>query len=112
MERKIAQMNCRIVIQKNKEVVDQYGNHINGWTDFFSCFAYAGTYQYDRESEGVVTEQEQTVSFEVRWCTELKDLDSTHYRVLFQEQVYDIDSVDFMNYQHGTIRIRTRKERA
>ena len=110
MERTIARMNERITVQKNTVTVDQYGNHKNAWAEYFSCYAYASTYQYDREKDGVITEQEQTLSFEVRWCTELADMDSTHYRVLFRGTVYDIDSVDFMNYQRRVIRIRTRKE--
>ena len=105
MERKIARFNERIVIQKNEVVTDKYGNHKNTWTDFYSCFAYASTYQYDKENEAAVTTEERTINFEVRYCGELKDLDSTHFRVAFHGDNYDIQTVDFMNYQKKTIRI-------
>lgn len=105
MERKIARFNERITIQKNTVVTDRIGNHTNAWADWFSCFAYASTYQYDKEEAAATTRQEQTINFEVRYCTELKDLDSTHYRVSFHGQPYDIESVDMMNYQRKTIRI-------
>ena len=105
MERKIARFNERIAIQKNEVVTDKYGNHKNTWTDYYSCFAYASTYQYDKENEAATTTEERTINFEVRYCTELKDLDSTHYRVAFRGDSYDIQTVDFMNYQKKTIRI-------
>ena len=105
MERKIARFNERIVIQKNEVVTDKYGNHKNIWTDFYTCFTYASTYQYDKENEAATTTEERTINFEVRYCGELKDLDSTHYQVAFHGDSYDIQTVDFMNYQKKTIRI-------
>ena len=59
----------------------------------------------DKENEAAVTTEERTINFEVRSCGELKDLDSTHYRVAFHGDSYDIQTVDFMNYQKKTIRI-------
>jgi len=105
MERKIARFNERLTVQKNTVTVDKYGNHKNAWTDYYSCFTYASTYQYDKENEAATTTEEQTINFEVRWCPELSGLDSTHYRVAFKDSTYDIQSVDFMNYQKKTIRI-------
>lgn len=105
MERKIARFNERLTVQKNEVVVDKYGNHKNVWADYYSCYTYASTYQYDKENEAATTTEEQTINFEVRYCTELAGLDSTHYRVVFRESIYDIQSVDMMNYQKKTIRI-------
>ena len=51
MERKIARFNERLTVQKNEVVVDKYGNHKNTWTDYFTCYTYASTYQYDKENE-------------------------------------------------------------
>ncbi len=105
MERAIARLNERLTVQKNSVATDRYGNHTNTWADYYSCWCYAGTYQYDREREGAVTGGEQTVNFEVRYCTELQDIDSTHYRIVFHGDSYDIQSVDFMNYQKSMIKI-------
>ncbi len=105
MERAIARLNERLTVQRNTTAVDKYGNHRTIWEDYFSCYCYAGTYRYDRERESVVTSEVQTVNFEVRYCPELASLDSTHYRVLFHGDSYDIQSVDFMNYQKSMIKI-------
>ena len=58
----------------------------------------------------MITEAEQTVIFEVRYCSELKSLDSTHFRIRFRDGLYNIQSVDMMNYQRKSIRIRCQKE--
>ena len=87
MEREIARFNERLIIQKNTVTVDEYKNHLNTWTDYY------------------ITTEEQTISFEVRYCAEISNLDSTHYRVVFHGDLYDIQTVDFMNYQKKTIRI-------
>lgn len=108
MEKPIARFNERLTFQKNSVVTDKNGNHVNVWADYYSCFCYAGTYQYDRETEEAVTSREQTIRFEVRYCRELKELDSTHYRVSFHGNAYDIESVDMMNYQKRTVKIVCR----
>ena len=57
------------------------------------------------ENESATTTEEQTINFEVRYCPELANLDSTHYRVSFHGDSHDIQSVDMMNFQRKTIRI-------
>ena len=65
MERDIARFNERISIQKNTVVTDKYGNHKNVWTDYYTCFTYASTYQYDKENEAATTWRAD-INFEVR----------------------------------------------
>jgi len=109
-KKKITSFTKRITIQKNTISTDKYRNHTPVWTEYFSCWTYAVTYQFDQENAGAVTRPEQTVNFEVRYCSELKDLNSTEYRVLFENGIYNIISVDMMNYQFRTIRIRCKYE--
>lgn len=111
MEREIARFNERIMVQINFTEVDKYGNHTASWKDYYECFTYASTYQYDKERASAVTSEEQTINFEVRWCPELESLSSTKHRVVFRSNVYDIVSVDFMNYQRKNIRIVCKLEK-
>ena len=104
----IARLSERITFQKNVAVVDKYSNHTNIWTDYFTCHAYACTYQTDREDGDPVIREDQTIIFEVRYCSELKDLDSIHFRILFHGDAYNIQNVDMMNYQHKTIKVRCK----
>lgn len=105
----IEKLNEKITIQKNEVIVDKYGNHKNGWSDYFTCHAYANTYVKDEEGETVITD-ERTITFEVRYCSELRDLTSTKYRVVFHGETYNVESVDMMNWRKKQIHLKCRKE--
>ena len=94
----------------NTVQVDAYRNHTNTWTDYYSCAAYASTYTANENGE-VVTSEERSIAFEVRYCPELKNINSTNYRVVFHDEVFNILSVDMMNYQKKEIRLTCRKEK-
>lgn len=105
----IARMNEHITIEKNTTVTDKVGNHINTWEEYFSCFAYVSTYEAE-EKENEVTTEERTIAFNVRYCSELKILSSTGFRVRFHGEIYNIASVDMMNYQRKEIKLLCRRE--
>ena len=106
----IEKLNERITIEKSTVVTDKVGNHRNTWEEYFTCFAYASTYQA-QEEEGEVTAEQKSVVFTVRWCSETGNLTSTGYRIRFREQLYNIESVDPMNYQKKILKIHCRLER-
>ena len=106
----IEKLNERITIEKSTVVTDKVGNHRNTWEEYFTCFAYASTYQA-QEEEGEVTAEQKSVVFTVRWCSETRNLTSTGYRIRFREQLYNIESVDPMNYQKKILKIHCRLER-
>ena len=107
---RIARKNSRITFQKNAIIVDKYKNHINTWYDYFTCFAYANTYTA-QETGDEVTYEERSINFEARYCPELAIVTSTNYRVLFNGEVYNILSVDSVNYQNKTIKFMCHKEK-
>ena len=107
----ISRMNERITIQRSETVIDRYQNHSNTWADHYSCYAYASTYEKD-EVESKITKEERQISFEVRYCSELKDISSTGYRVLFHGEAYNIEAVDMMNYQKRRIQLKCKREKA
>ena len=106
----IEKLNERITIEKSTVVTDKVGNHRNTWEEYFTCFAYASTYQA-QEEEGEVTAEQKSVVFTVRWCSETRNLTSTGYRIRFRDQLYNIESVDPMNYQKKILKIHCRLER-
>ena len=107
---KIGRMNERITFQKNDIVADQYKNRVPVWSDYFSCYTYASTYTANEDGDVVVSEEE-SITFQVRYCSELADVTSTGYRILFHGEAYNILSVDLMNYQKQEIRFACRKEK-
>lgn len=111
MDRKISRLNQRIAFQKNVQGFDEYKNQVNSWQTVYECAAYASTYTQNESTDNAVTAKEVDVTFEVRRCSELNDLDTTGWRIWFDGHVYNIESVDPMNYTGGTIRIRCSLER-
>ena len=105
----IARLKVRITIEKLTMKVDEIGNHTNGWEDYYSCYAYANTYMVD-ENESKVDYENQTIAFSVRACEKTKALTSTNFRVRFKGKVYNIVSIDMMNYDNKEIKIRCKKE--
>lgn len=108
MDRDIARFGERITFQKNTVYVDRYGNHKNAWEDYFTCHAYVSTWQKE-ETESTTTNEERSVTFEVRYCSELADVSSDHYQIVFRGEAYNIQSVDFMNYQKKTICLKAER---
>ncbi len=107
---RIARKNVRITFQKNEVYSDKYKNRLQKWTDYYSCYAYANTYTA-QEKDGVVTTEERSITFETRWCPELAEVTSTGYRIVFDGENYDIQSVDPMNYQRRELKFACRKEK-
>ena len=105
----IEKLSEKITFQKDSVSVDQYGNHKKAWTDYFSCHAYAITYVRE-EKDGVTTTDERSIVFEVRYCSELAQVTSTGYRIIFHDEIYDIESVDMMNWNRKMIHFSCRKE--
>lgn len=98
-------MNERITFQKNSVVADAIGNHRNVWADYFSCYTYEKA-----ETAGEVTTEERGVTFCCRYCPELACVSSTGYRILFHGEIYNIQSVDRMNYQRKELKFKAVRE--
>ncbi len=107
---RIARKNVRITFQQNEVYSDRYKNRLQQWTDYFTCSAYASTYSEKEDGEAVISE-EKSITFETRYCPELASVTSTGYRIVFNNENYNIQSVDMMNYQHRSIRFVCRREK-
>lgn len=105
----IDKLNERLIIEKSKAFTDKVGNHRNTWEEHFSCFTYASTYEA-QETGNEVAEENRSVVFTVRWCRETAAVTSTGYRIRFRGDVYNILSVDLMNFQKREVKLHCRKE--
>ncbi|MCM1232251.1 MAG: phage head closure protein [Ruminococcus flavefaciens] len=106
----ISKLRSRITIQHSEVVKDAIGNHINTWTDFYSCAAYANLAsgkEYGAAGQNLGTD---TLVFEVRWCERLRDLDSTKFRILFGGAVYNITCVDDVQFRHERLKLTAQRE--
>ena len=107
----IALLNVSITFQKNAVVVDAIGNHKNEWTDFYSCYAtVSGAGGKEASAAGTVVD-DSDISFTVRYCRKVSELNNTEFRVLFDGEIYNILSVDHMNFKRKSIKIKCQKVR-
>ena len=107
----ISKLRSRITIQHSEVVKDTIGNHINTWTDFYSCSAYANLASGKEYGAAGQTLGTDTLVFEVRWCERLRDLDSIRFRILFGGSVYNITCVDDVQFRHEKLKLTAQRER-
>ena len=108
----IAALNEKITIQHCAASIDAVGNHVNTWTDYFSCYATVGgeesSVSGDAEVAGQTVEAGKT-SFTIRWCSEVEGINTTAYRILFRGDLYDITGINHQNYKKHSLKLMCRK---
>ncbi len=105
----IALLNVRITLQKNTVMTDGIGNHKNGWADYYSCHATAsGESPKEDAAAGAVADNGKT-DFTVRWCKAVSAADSTGYRVVYNDEIYNILGIDHMNFKKKSVKFRCQK---
>lgn len=107
----ISLLNARITFQKNTTIVDEIGNHTNEWTDFYKCHAtVSGEGGAETSVAGVIVD-DSDLSFTVRFCKKALEVTNTGYRIQFNGEIFNIQSVDHMNYKKKSIKFKCKKER-
>ena len=108
---KVALLNRIITVQRHTAVKDEIGNHLNTWTAFYTCHATVSG-ETDTEAEEAGTTVDDTrADFTLRWCAASSVITPTEYRVVMDGQIYDILSVDHMNFKHKSVKLHCRKAR-
>ena len=104
-------MNVRITFQKNAVTMDAIGNRVNGWQDHYTCHATVGGEGSSETVAAETTVENADISFTVRFCKAVGTVTTTGFRILFRDEIYDILSVDHMNYKRKAVKFRCRKAR-
>lgn len=104
-------LNEKISFQKNGVVIDVIGNHKNSWSDYYNCFATIGGESGREKQAAGTTVEEFDLTFTVRYCKKVAAITTTGYRVHFHGEIYDITSIDHMNYKKKALKFRCKKAR-
>ena len=107
----IAAMNVKVTFQKNEAGVDGYGNHKNIWSDYFSCHATISGETGQEQAVVGETVENTDMNVTVRYCSETAVITSTGYRIVFNDELYDILAVDHLNFKKNALKFRCRKVR-
>lgn len=107
----VALLNIKITFQKNVVIDDAIGNHRSDWVDFYTCHAtVSGENGREKHITGTTVE-DSDLAFTIRWCKKASLIDVTGYRVVFHGELYNITSVDHMNYKKECLKFRCQKVR-
>ena len=104
-------LNRMITIQKQTVVTDSIGNHKNTWTDYYSCHATVSNETNSEDETAGVTVDNTNTDFTIRFCALSSVITATEYRVVMDGELFDILSVDHMNFKRKSIKLRCRKAR-
>ena len=107
----IGLLNVLITISKNAIITDAIGNHKNEWIPFYTCYATVSGEAGKEETDAGTIVDDSKIDFTIRWCKKAAALDSTHYRVEFGGELYDIKAVDHMNFKRKCIKLSCQKVR-
>ena len=108
---KISLLNEKIMIQKTVVTSDDIGNRKNAWEDYYSCFATIGGEGGSEKAEAGQTLDGANITFTVRYYSGLVNIVSTGFRILFRGEIYNILSVDHMNWKKKSLKFRCEKAR-
>ena len=107
----IALMNCVITFQQNNPETDSIGNHIDAWTDYFTCHATVSGESGAESVPASATVDNAEIDFTTRWCSLLSAVEPTGYRIVFGDDIFNIVSIDHMNYKRKSLKFRCEKVR-
>lgn len=106
-----ALLNVWVLFQKNGVVTDVIGNHKNAWEDYYKCHAtVSGEGGREKDAVGLVID-DVDIAFTVRWCKKTSSINATGFRIIFDGDIYNITSIDHMNYKKKCIKFRCKKVR-
>jgi SPP1 family predicted phage head-tail adaptor len=106
---RISDLNRKITFQNKDIEVDDMGNRRSIWADYLTTSSYI-SFQGKGEEVFLGMEVDRSdISFTVRYQNRLKNINTSEYRILFEDEMYNIISIDFMNYKNRLIKFRCRK---
>ena len=107
----IALLNRKVTVQKNTVVVDDIGNHISKWDDFYSCYAsISGESPNESTSAGMVVDNTKA-DFSVRWCKAVSEVTPDEYRVVYNGEIFNILGIDHQNFKKKSVKLKCQKAR-
>lgn len=107
----IGLLNTSISITKNEVAVDTIGNHKNAWVPYYHCHATVSSEAGKENTDAGLVIDSSKIDFTIRWCKKAAAIDSTHYQVEFNGELYDIKAIDHMNFKRKYIKLSCEKVR-
>ena len=100
----VSGLNVRVTIQKSTVAKDRYQNHLSVWEDYFTCWATVASNgnKAEETQEAGHTQEADRIDITVRWCSETAAVNSRQYRILINDRIYNITSIDDMCFRKNS----------
>lgn len=95
-----------VTIQQYVSGFDDIGNPSEEWQDYKTCYAYVNGLSGREYWEAAVVHGENTVEFVFRWKSFFDSMNTKQYRLLFNGGIYDITSIDNIQFRNKTVKIK------
>lgn len=95
-----------VTIQQYVSGFDDIGNPSEEWQDYKTCYAYVNGLSGREYWEAAVVHGENTVEFVFRWKPFFNSMNTKQYRLLFNGGIYDITSIDNIQFRNKTVKIK------
>lgn len=95
-----------VTIQQYVSGFDDIGNPSEEWQDYKTCYAYVNGLSGREYWEAAVVHGEDTVEFVFRWKPFFNSMNTKQYRLLFNGGIYDITSIDNIQFRNKTVKIK------
>lgn len=96
----------KIVIEKLTKRYDEIGNPIEEWKPFKRVHTYMNGLSGKEYWEAAMLNAENTVDFVCRWNRFFGILDTRNYRIVWKNKVFDIKTVDNVQFKNKIVKIR------
>lgn len=106
---KISLLNRRILIKKAHRTEDELDGTINLYTDFHSCYAYISKESPYEQTASGGTWDSGKIDFTIRYYKKLDALNIEEFRVIFRDEIYQIEGIDHMNYKNKSLKLHCKK---
>ena len=107
----ISLLNVKVTFQKNSVVADDIGNRRNVWEDYYTCHATVSGEGGNEKAAAGLTVVDSDIAFTIRFCKRAAEVTADGFRIRFDGEVYNIVSVDHMNYRKKALKFRCEKAR-
>ena len=107
----ISLLNQKIMVQKNSVTVDEIGNHINAWADFYSCHATISSESPSEGTDAGTVVDNTKADFSVRWCKAVSEVTPDEYRVVYNGEIYNVLGIDHQNFKKKSVKLKCQKAR-
>lgn len=87
-------LNQRITFQKRTHHSDEIGNQITETIDFYSCWTSVQGVSGREYWSAREHHEENTLSFKVRFCRKLAEINKTDYFIKYKGKIYDITDIN------------------